>query len=260
MAPSHGEAAGVDGDGNAEVGQLGRIEVGLGCARDEDVGRFDVTVDDPTIVDVGEGAAQARAEPGHLLFGQRRVPYPLGEGRSVDKFGDQIVDAAGCCRLADVGVENGHQSGVAQRGQKLNLAAVARICVEQIGPRAEDLDGHVCSGAVVIGTVHRRHPAAADDFSQLVPVTEQASSPGRRPATFCRRASSGGANGLGGGLGAAIGNVGRLSVKMRLADCHLALDLLPYTRMEVRYPSRGTHKLDFRGRGSARSTCEIGAR
>ena len=68
--------------------------------------------------------------------------------------------------------------------------------------RARDLHGYLVAGAAVVGTMHRRHPTAADDPSQFVPIVQQA--PG--PSTGC--ASTGSA-------AAAVGWVARLAPASR---------------------------------------------
>jgi hypothetical protein len=108
------------GPGDPEIGHDGLV------ARQQDVGRLDVPVDDPFLVRVGEGRGDLVGEPECLVHGDLALPVqPVLERLSLHVRHDIVEEASRLSRIVQ-----GQDVGMAQVGRDLDLPH------EPIGPES----------------------------------------------------------------------------------------------------------------------------
>ena len=156
---------GVDGPGDAEVGDLHLALVG-----DQHVARLHVAVDHPVLVGVAERRSHVGPDVGGPLGRQR--PGRLedgGQGTAVDELHDDEVGAGVLAPVEDrddVGVgEVG--GGLGLPAEPLDEGAVDRQLGEQ------DLEGDRTVEQAIVGAVDLGHPAPGDQMIELVALGEE---------------------------------------------------------------------------------------
>ena len=153
--------------------QPGDPEVGdhrPAVAREQDVARLDVAMDDPADVRHAQRASDVEPDPGRLRRTQPTQPPESGrQVLTLDELHDQE-------RLAVVGagLETGHDVRVAQHRGGQRLAAEAHRDIG-IGDdlATEQLDRHGAVELGVGGAMDRRHPADPDDLGEPIPLADQ---------------------------------------------------------------------------------------
>ncbi|CAH0306436.1 hypothetical protein SRABI26_04700 [Arthrobacter sp. Bi26] len=115
----------IDDPGNAEVCELGPKRLAWPDRHQEDVGGFDVPVDDAEPVDVSEGVGYPCADHGQLVQRQGTVADPGPQILAVYEFHGQ--EGPGFVGNPGVrpDVEQRHQAWMAQGCQQLDLCLLA---------------------------------------------------------------------------------------------------------------------------------------
>jgi hypothetical protein len=154
--------------GDTEVGHLA-VTVGL----DQHVGRFDVTVDEPELVRLGEGLSDLSHDHGHALGGQLWV---LGELLAQRAPPDQLHHEKGRGAPRGIreltGVMHLHDPVGAEHGRDASLCpqAVGSRGVGQV--RTEDLHRDLATQDLVVGAPDLTHTAHRDQAGELVTPCE----------------------------------------------------------------------------------------
>ncbi len=164
-----GEAEGgvVGAAGEAEVGEP---DASIGVA--DEVGGFDIAVDDAPAVGVGEGFGGLEAPIGDVAFGDggmgvAGVAKALGEVASFDELHGVVADPFG-----RTDGEDGDDIGMVEAGDGLGLALEA-LHGDFVGHGAEpkDFEGDAAAEGDLFGFVDHAHAAAAD-FADEAEVAE----------------------------------------------------------------------------------------
>jgi hypothetical protein len=201
----------VDGLGDAEIDDLGD---GLAVVeRDQDVGRFDVAVDDALLVGVLDGLAD-RDEQLQPLPGVEPVLVAiLGDRHPLDQLHHEVGPAG----LGGAGIQHAGNIGVVHQRQGLAFGLEPGDDLVGVHARLDDLQRHAASDRVfLLGHEHGAHPTLADLLEQLVGTDTRAGS-------FTDRAWS-----LGHGSGDAVSRlvgVGGVFCTRLFMSCHYGLDL-----------------------------------
>jgi hypothetical protein len=133
------------------VGSLGGEE--------EDVGGFEVAVDNAPLVGVVDGPGQGLQQPGRRAGRPGRALQPVGQAAALDILQGQKGPALVLADFVDL-----HDVGVAQPGHRLGLGLKPRpLPVAGIGPRPDHLEGHQPVEREVPGLVDDPHPPLAQD-------------------------------------------------------------------------------------------------
>jgi hypothetical protein len=161
----HGEGLGVLDGGDAEVGEDGVVGA---RALDEDVGRFDVAVQDALRVYLAEGVDEFEADPSGVPHAEGAVlRHDLLQGAAVDQFHDDPQPVA---RVDDV--VDAHDMGMVDTGRGPGLpqgslapgAAVLRV--ETVDTHF--LDGDLSVEHLVGGPPDPAHSPLADAGDQAI--------------------------------------------------------------------------------------------
>ena len=168
-----GEVAGL-GDGVVARGELGHAEVDeggveVGAAVDEDVGGVEVAVEDPAIVEGGEGVGELAAGSDDLgelegTAGEAEVGGGAAWGEGEDEVG-----AVG---VGEVGFVEAREGGVLDGAEGPGFEAEATAAVGR-GVGAEALEGDVAGGVAVVGAVDVGGRAAAEEVEDFVAAIEE---------------------------------------------------------------------------------------
>ena len=154
----------VEGSGDAEIGDLHRP-----VRADEDVGRLDVSVDEPGGVGETEGGGDFAGDLGGLLRVEVAVgPQDVGQRAPVDVLhGDEVRRGV----LAPI--EHVDDVRVVEVGRCLGFAAEALDEVRVDGElREQHLDRHLAIEQAVVADEDVGHPATPDALDQLVAIVD----------------------------------------------------------------------------------------
>ncbi|MDX2644123.1 hypothetical protein PV341_11135, partial [Streptomyces sp. PA03-1a] len=177
--PGRGQPGRRVGDdlGDAEVEDLD-----LAVSRDHHVGRFDVAVDQPLRMAVGQGVGDVPHDRRRALHREGTVAQHLGERAPLDELHDEVGDdllAAGV--LTDV-VEH-RDPPVGERGDRTGLPAESGPELLVPGQlRGQHLDRHGTAELTVDPAPDLAHAAPAHGLHQLVPPRQHTH--GVPPAPF----------------------------------------------------------------------------
>ena len=167
-----GDADGALADGEAEIDELDRG--GAGAVGEEDVGGFEVAVDEAVLVGVAEGFAELGGELDGFFEG---FGFAFLEARAFDQLHDEVGHVL---VLADV--VDGDHVRVAEGGRGAGLAEEALAGVADLVVGAEDLDRHRALEVRVPGAEDDAHAAAADLLVEAVAVGEDVANAASRHA------------------------------------------------------------------------------
>ena len=132
----------------------------------KDVLRFEVSVDDPLLVDRCQPLGHSSTDFSRALPAESVRRNPLPQGLSFEQFGDRVGDALVTTKIPDledirVG-ELGHRSGLAF--ETFETVGVVRHGLRQ------HLDRHVTVEALIVCAIDLTHPAGADFFDDAVVI------------------------------------------------------------------------------------------
>ena len=145
----------------------------LAVARHEDVGRFQIAMDDPALVRRGETAADLGGEVDRGAERQRRSRNAVGECAAVEQFACGIGRA-----IVHADVVDGDDVGMRERGHRARFAVepIAQFRIGNGGGR-EDFQGHVAVQSRVARPIDDAHAAGAQALEHAV-VTDGAADQG----------------------------------------------------------------------------------
>lgn len=132
---------------------------------EDEVTGFDVSVDDPLIVGIGESGGGLGEELDDFVLGGGTLKVEaMGEGDPFDEFHDQVMDG-----LELTGVESGHDIGVHEFGDGADFGVEAvdefRVLGEAFG---EDFDSDFALHGAMDSAEDVSHSAGADLFAHEV--------------------------------------------------------------------------------------------
>ena len=174
-----GDADGAFADSEAEVDELDRE--GAGVISEENIGGFEVAVDEAVLVGVGQGIAELGGDLDGLFEG---LGFAFLEARAFDQLHDEVGHVAVFADVVD-----GDNVRVAEGGRGAGLAEEALAGVADLEVGAEDLDRNRALEVRIPGAEDDAHAAAADLLVEAVAVGEDVADCGRRHhVDVCRRA------------------------------------------------------------------------
>jgi hypothetical protein len=150
--------------GNAKINDLGHgLVVSQG---DEDIGGFEVTMNDPFLMGVLDGIADLQEQLQPLLNGQFVLVTMRGDRCAPDELHGKVGPAG----LRRPGVIEVGDVGVVQKRQRLPLGLEAGHHLPGVHAGLDDLQGHLPShGVLLLGRVYDPHPPLTQDTDK--PVT-----------------------------------------------------------------------------------------
>src|SRR5262249_26638552 len=132
------------------------------AAREGDVRRLDVAVEDPRRMRVGEALAHLRARFDRHLVRQ----HPVAQRLAIRAAGDELVGDVDVSRIAPESVRaQARRMAQVGGGRRLPLGAQCRLALAR-----DDLERHVESRPLVAGEPDRARAAAAEWAQWAVPV------------------------------------------------------------------------------------------
>ena len=158
-AERHGPGVVVRGAGDAEVDEHDGIVV------DDDVGRLDVTVDDPGAMGGSQHVGDARSDAHRLGGRHRTAAQELAQVGARHQVHHEIGDG-----LVLTGVMHVDDPGVVDRRGDRRLVAEPTGGLGPDGVAGDGLDGDVTPGRQVAGRPDLAHPAASHQAAQLVAI------------------------------------------------------------------------------------------
>jgi hypothetical protein len=147
--------------GDSEIGDLGSAGRGQ-----QDVGRFDVSMDDARVVGGGHRLEHVEQDRSDLVLGERALGQLIGESPPRKPLHNDVRDPA-----VLAGVVHRDRLGVDQHGggPGLVLETPADVALGgQVG--AENFDRHRALEAAIPPVVDVAHPAPAQEVPDLVAV------------------------------------------------------------------------------------------
>lgn len=153
----------IEGLGDAEVDDLGAW--GALVKGDEDVGGFDVAVDDAFLVGVLDGVADLEEESETFGHGETVAVAVFGDAQA----GDQLHDEEGPAGGGGAGVEDAGDVRVVHEGQRLALGLESSDDGPAVHAGFEDFESDAAAdGGELLGQEDDADAALADFFEQLV--------------------------------------------------------------------------------------------
>lgn len=168
-----GESFGVDDAGDTEIGELRALpDADVRWLRNEYVGRFDVPVHHPSVVNVGECFCDLDTDPCDIGTWHRSACAIGLERRTVDQFHDQVRHRhPGGIRCRSCIVQC-HQAGMRQRRKCPNFGVDASRHVLRLAV-AEDFHCHGPAEHSIIGRSDVRHRAASQNGTESIATREK---------------------------------------------------------------------------------------
>ena len=151
----------------ARLGQLGEAEVedlDAAVARDEDVVRLQVAVDDALLVRGGQAPGDLAGVVDGLPMRQRRGADARAQRIALEQLGDDVGRA-----VVGADVVHAEDVGVIERADRARLLLEAAEAIRVRGKRGgQHLDRHLAAEARVTGAVDLAHAARPDRGHDLV--------------------------------------------------------------------------------------------
>ena len=151
-------------------------------ARDEQVLRFEVAVDDPAIVRRGQACGDIGSQPDRARRRERRAGEQRAERRAFEQFVDDVRRTIVLARVVN---DDDVRMVQRPRGASFLLETTEPIRIGR-KRRRENLDGDVAAEAFVLGAIHLAHAAFPERGEHFIATETSA----------CRQASQSDGTGL----------------------------------------------------------------